>query len=85
MLASPSRAWTKPDVVETWVAGFWFKIAAKTVEPERGMPERKCSVLFMGWILTLDHKTAMAKETLPMPELEIFVHFVSAPTCLGEE
>jgi hypothetical protein len=28
-------------VVDTWVMGFWFRIAANTVEPERGMPERK--------------------------------------------
>jgi len=41
VFAKPSRAWTKPDVVDTWVIGFWFNIAAKTVEPERGMPERK--------------------------------------------
>jgi hypothetical protein len=41
VLANPSRAWTKPDVVDTWVMGFWFKIAASTVEPERGIPERK--------------------------------------------
>jgi len=47
VLAKPSRAWTSPDVVDTWVIGFWFRIAARTVEPERGMPERKCSVLFM--------------------------------------
>jgi hypothetical protein len=60
-VASPSRAWTKPDVVETWVAGFWFRIAAKTVEPERGMPERKCSVLFMGWIL---YQASIKTQTL---------------------
>jgi len=41
VLAKPSRAWTKPDVVDTWVIGFWFRIAANTVDPERGMPERK--------------------------------------------
>jgi hypothetical protein len=47
VLAKPSRAWTSPDVVDTWVIGFWFRIAARTVEPDLGMPERKCSVLFI--------------------------------------
>ena len=79
MLASPSRAWTKPDVVETWVAGFWFRIAAKTVEPERGMPERKCSVLFMCEVYT---KTLAIVEFSP-PTTEI--QAVLIPTCFGEE
>jgi hypothetical protein len=47
VLASPSRAWTRPDVVETWVAGFWFRIAAKTVLPDLGIPLKKCNVLFI--------------------------------------
>jgi hypothetical protein len=27
--------------------GFWLRIAARTVEPERGTPERKCSCFCM--------------------------------------
>jgi hypothetical protein len=51
VLAKPSSTCTKPEVVDTWVAGFWFKIAASTVEPDRGMPDKKCSVFFIVEIL----------------------------------
>jgi len=31
----------RPDVVETWTRGCWFKMAASTVLPERGKPAKK--------------------------------------------
>ena len=82
VLASPSKACTKPDVVLTCVSGFWFRIAAKTVDPERGMPDKKCNVFFKTFFLYAD--VNIAKEELLKADA-IEDQPVKVPTCLGDE
>jgi hypothetical protein len=59
--------------VDTCVIGFWFRIAAKTVEPERGIPDKKCSCFCME---SYDVLIAIA----PLLPEAIFSQVVSVPT-----